>query len=51
MSTKVLQCKCKHKHQDELHGEGQRVFNKCKPSGAQPVYRCTVCNAERAAKD
>lgn len=51
MSSKVLQCKCKHKHQDELHGEGNRVFNKCKPQGTQQPYRCTVCGAERQSKD
>lgn len=51
MNTKVLSCKCAHKHQDQLHGKDNRVFNKCKPQGTQPVYRCTVCAAERASKD
>lgn len=46
-----LKCTCNHKGQDELHGEKIRVFNKTeKKSGNQPVYRCTVCLAERSSK-
>lgn len=38
--AEILSCKCKHKQQDELHGEGKRVM--C-PTGVLGTYRCTVC--------
>jgi len=40
----ILPCICQHKQQDELHGKGNRVHNKCKRRvpGWTP-WRCTVC--------
>lgn len=41
----ILPCNCIHSKQDELHGKGNRVFNKLKkdPGGGSQKYRCTVC--------
>lgn len=42
--TKILPCICQHKAQDELHGKGNRVYNK-----TTSQYRCTVCAALKNA--
>lgn len=45
MATKIGNCTCHHKDQDELY-KGKRLFNstgKGKISG----YRCTVCGKEQ----
>lgn len=45
--TKIIECTCKHKSQDEMYGVGRRVFNLAlaKNPGIQK-WRCTVCNRE-----
>ena len=43
----IKKCTCDHKgpgSQDELHGEGNRVFN----CTAKDTLKCTVCNKEQA---
>lgn len=45
MSTKITNCNCKHKAQDELHGKGSRVFNFMK--GKEGHGRCTVCGSTK----
>ena len=48
----LINCTCKSTAQDSLHGKQRRVANKTtKVAGTVPVYRCTCCGAERAAKD
>lgn len=42
----ILRCVCSHEQQDQLHGKGMRVFNKCAGKRVD-IYRCTVCNAEK----
>lgn len=42
----IIRCTCQHEAQDELHGPGNRVANKCKESGGSTPYRCTVCKKE-----
>lgn len=46
----IKKCTCKHKGQDDLHGEGNRVHNEVRGRGAagSAVYRCTVCLKEKA---
>lgn len=44
---KILKCSCAHEFQDERYGVGFRAMNKCSPKSAAPLYRCTVCKAER----
>ena len=42
----VMSCNCVSKQQDEIHGPGQRVFNRtAKQDGKE--YRCTVCCATK----
>jgi len=44
----IKKCKCPHKEQDKLHGEGKRVHNICdSPSGRQTACRCTVCESAK----
>lgn len=38
----VMNCKCNHQGQDQIHGKGQRVFNKTVKG-----YRCTVCSTDK----
>lgn len=38
MATKLINCSCKHKFQDDLYN-GKRVANKTNTS-----WRCTVCD-------
>lgn len=49
----ILRCTCKHDFQDKTYGSGMRVHNPCPPKGKtdDPKYRCTVCGAERTAKE
>jgi hypothetical protein len=46
-TTKVKNCTCSNKGQDELYGKGNRVFNRTSHSsekaGESGEYRCTVC--------
>ena len=45
--TVIKQCNCKNDFQDEKYGKGNRVKNETtKKSGADTVYRCTVCKSE-----
>jgi hypothetical protein len=45
----IMKCKCKHAGQDLLHGFENRVFNKTeKAKQGPPVFRCTVCKAEKS---
>lgn len=45
----IKTCTCNHKGQDELYGEGKRVFNLTQKGKAEvKIYRCTVCGAESA---
>lgn len=39
----IKKCNCAHKKQDDLHGEGMRVYNKS--ASLKPQAKCTVCNA------
>ena len=42
----IGKCKanCKHKTQDELHGNGMRVLNHVPGGSKKPdAFRCTVC--------
>jgi hypothetical protein len=43
--TKVIKCKCQNKHQDEIHGAGNRVHNnRGDPDKNKASYwKCTVC--------
>ena len=44
----ILPCSCKHKDQDDMHGKGMRLMNRCKPKTTNPShYRCTVCGKEQ----
>ena len=44
----ISTCRCKHKGQDELHGEGNRVFNELAGGNKdRREYRCTVCLATK----
>jgi len=45
----IYHCDCRHKPQDELHGSGQRVHNRCnsKSTGRFTAIRCTVCGKEK----
>lgn len=45
----IKKCKCKHKQQDNLHGDGKRVHNSTKRTKAdgKPYQRCTVCLSEQ----
>lgn len=44
----ISTCKCKHKGQDELHGEGNRVFNeKAGATNDRTEIVCTVCLASK----
>ena len=46
MPAKVARCTCKHVSQDELHGEGFRVFCQTTQSDRK-VWRCSVCRNEK----
>lgn len=37
--TKVIGCHCSHPYQDEVYGNGQRVFN-----GMKAGWSCSVCS-------
>ena len=41
MTTRILNCKCKHADQDALYGAGKRVHNPMKPGSGK--VRCSVC--------
>jgi hypothetical protein len=44
MATKIFPCTCVNLHQDAIHGQGRRVFNKT--AKENPIqYSCTVCSA------
>lgn len=42
-----INCTCKHKGQDKLHGKGVRIANPAKPTATRPTARCTVCGKEK----
>jgi len=45
----ISKCTCEHKGQDNLHGAGNRVFNKtAKGNATATVVRCTVCGKEKS---
>lgn len=45
MKTKIKQCNCVHKYQDEVYGANQRVHN-LKEANRKPTgWSCAVCNA------
>lgn len=46
----IMNCKCRHDGQDQLHGPGRRVFNETAKKDPQ-YYRCTVCGNERASSE
>lgn len=48
MNTKIMQCTCKREGQDQIHGKGNRVFNRTMKGKlpTKPVWRCTVCKRE-----
>lgn len=46
-TTKITECNCEHKAQDEFHGKGQRVHNYA-PKAEE--WRCTVCGKKHSAK-
>lgn len=41
MASEVKRCSCKHKVQDEMYGNGNRLMNEFNKG-----YRCTVCGKE-----
>ena len=44
----ISKCKCEHKAQDKLHGEGNRVFTPTtKKQGDKTIVRCTVCHSTK----
>lgn len=43
----ILACSCAYPYQDESYGQGNRVFNLCKPKVAEIWVRCTVCGQEK----
>ena len=45
----IIECNCRHKVQDELHGWQLRVHNPMKlaTKDSRQRYRCTVCGKER----
>jgi hypothetical protein len=43
--VKVVKCKCDHKGQDKLYGQGMRLANRG-ASADKPVYTCTVCGVK-----
>jgi len=48
-TIRILHCYCKHPFQDKRYGKGRRVHNLTGKNGKglSPIYRCTVCKAER----
>jgi hypothetical protein len=42
----LMKCSCRHTGQDNLHGEGIRVFNKVSKENS---FRCSVCKTEKGA--
>lgn len=41
MATVIKKCTCKSHQQDEMYGEGMRLYNESSKGGVQ---RCTVCS-------
>lgn len=51
-TTAIITCSCAHKAQDGIYGQGKRLANqttKADAKGGPPIYRCTVCGAEKTA--
>jgi hypothetical protein len=50
-NSKILQCLCEHKAQDEFYGKGMRVHNRTEQikSREEQYWRCTVCSREKKA--
>lgn len=46
----ILPCNCVSNYQDRVYGSGMRVHNQMNDAGSTKMYRCTVCQAERAKK-
>jgi hypothetical protein len=44
----IKKCTCKHPGQDQLHGEGNRVWNVAVRKTGN-VARCTICGRETDA--
>ena len=47
----VINCTCKHGHQDKLYGTGRRYANVCRKDNKLIGYRCTVCSVLFKASD
>ena len=45
--TVIRSCGCSSEYQDAVYGKGMRVHNEGKGKNNDPVYRCTVCGAEK----
>jgi len=41
----VSSCGKKPRSQDQLHGQGNRVFNEQPAKDGQQAFKCTVCGA------
>ena len=48
MPAKVIKCTCKNEYQDKTYGEGMRVHNFAPKAGGQGMWRCTICENEKA---
>lgn len=46
MEVKITHCTCKHAGQDEMYGNGNRLFNPMEANGKLNGYRCSVCGKE-----
>ena len=45
----IKKCTCNNDYQDIKYGDKMRVMNKTgKVINQEPIYRCTVCQKERA---
>jgi hypothetical protein len=44
-TTKVASCKCKHTYQDDVYGQGKRLFSRG-GSKDKIKWSCTVCGSQ-----
>lgn len=50
----IRTCTCKHKEQDKLHSNQQRVVNptqRNRPDNEHLYARCTVCSTEKVVRE
>lgn len=40
----IHKCNCKHKEQDRMHGQGNRIMNRTGKLQRNDEARCTVCS-------